>query len=201
MQAPATVLLSLAFAAAGGVHALQGAGQAAPPQVSAQPVLDEPGTLRRLPAGTEVDLLLQTPINFATAQLDERFEATAIACVIDAGSLRQLTLATAKGFIGSVRHPGPGRSTVTLSFEELHGVGKVQKLRATVSQVFAGRTPERTERENVAPSVTTERIPLVGVVVGMGGAIALLSTKDVVLPAGVIVRVRLDQPVDVRLRQ
>lgn len=200
MQAPA-IVFSLAFVAAGVVEASQGAGQTAPPQVSAQPVLDEPGTLRRLPAGTEVDFLLQTPINFATANIDDRFEATAIACVIDAGSLKQLMFATAKGFIGSIRRPGAGRSTVTLSFEELHGDGKVQKLRATVTQVFTGRTPVRTERENVAPSVTTDRVPLVGVVVGMGGAIAVLSSKDAVLPPGVIVRVRLDQPVDVRLRQ
>jgi hypothetical protein len=95
-------------------------------------VLDEPGTLRRLPAGTEVDLLLQTPINFATAQIDDRFEATAISCVIDAGSLKQLTFATAKGFIGSIRRP-PGRSTVTL-VRRFAWRWQGAKLRATVSQ-------------------------------------------------------------------
>ena len=200
MQATAVVILGFAVAVGVAVPAPQGAGQAPPPRVAAQPVLDEAGTLRRLPAGTEVDLLLQTPINFATVSVDERFEATAIACVIDAGSIRQLAFATVKGFIGSVRRPGPGRATVALAFEELHGDGRVQKLRATVTQMFAGRTPERTERENVAPSVSTERVPLVGVVVGLGGSIASMSVKDIVLPPGVIMRVRLDQPVEVRLR-
>ena len=196
MQASAVVILSLALAAA----VQQTSGQAVPPLISAQPVLNEAGTLRRLPAGAEIDLLLQTPINFATVHVDERFEATAIACVIDAGSLRQVTFATAKGFISSVRRSGPGRATLTLSFEELHGDGRVQRLRATVSQMYTGSSPQHTERENVAPSVTTDRVPLVGVVVGTGGAIASLSVKDIVLPAGVIIRARLDQPVEVRLR-
>ena len=39
---------------------------------------------------------------------------------------------------------------------------------------------------------------ILGAVIGAGGAIAATEGKDIELPAGSIIRVRLDQPVNVR---
>lgn len=176
------------------------AAQTAPPKVSAQPVLNEPGELRKLAVGAEMDLVLQTPLDAARLKVDDRFEATAISCRVEAGVDLVLAPATARGFIGSVRAAGAGRSSVTLSFDELTADAKPQRLRASVVQVFEGRTPDSGGRLGTGSSVPPrERVALAGVLVGVGGTLTATDGRSVNLPAGTILRVRLEQPVDARL--
>jgi hypothetical protein len=174
-------------------------GQAGPPKVSALPVLDQPGKPVTLAAGTEIDLLLQTPLDAGSLAPDARFEATTIAAVVKVGALLHLAPATARGFVGSVRKSGASRSTLTLSFDDLRVGEQAQRLRGLVTQVYRGRGGEPSEAAAAGVAPFEDRTPMAGVLV-WGGTIGATDGKNVALPPGTILRVRLDQPIEVRSR-
>jgi hypothetical protein len=171
--------------------------QAAPPKVTAQPVL-EADVEKTLPAGTEVDLILQTLLAASRAMADQRFEAIAIAAKLPAEAVRPITMATVRGFLSSVRRPGSTRSALTLSFEELHAGPKPQRLRASVIQVFLGQRPDETGGQATA-ALYRGLQPFPGVVVDVPGTVTSVDGKEVLLPPGTVLRVRLEQPVTVRM--
>ena len=177
-------------------------------KVSAQPVLGdpEPASVLSIPTATEFDVRLQTPLNSGTAKVEQRFEATTIldyavngTVVVPAGSL-------VRGFVSSVRPAGriERRGSLTLSFDELRIDSRSYRLRASVTQAIDARIGADTGR--IAAGATVGAIlggifgggrgALLGVIVGGGGTIAATEGTDVDLPAGTILRVRLDQSVD-----
>ncbi len=195
-------LVWFAIAVAGGVSGSLAAQRTSPPTVTALPVLDEPGAQRTLPAGTDVDLSLQTRLNAATVKVDERFDATTINALVR-GTVVMLEGATARGFVSSVRPAGQGRSTLTLSFHELRAGERTARLRAAILQVYGGR-PERERGAGLAvpapaESTAKDRIPLAGVLVDATGTITATDGRSVDLPAGTILRMRLLEPLDVRV--
>jgi len=177
-------------------------------KVSAQPVLGPPEapSLTSIPVGTEFDVRLQTSLNSGTAKLEQRFEATTVldysvngTVVVPAGSLM-------RGFVSSVRAAGrvDRRGSLTLSFDELRIENRTYRLRAAVTEAIDGKMGEDTRRIGagaVAGAILGGifgggRGALLGVLVGGGGTIAATDGTDVDLPAGTILRVRLDQRVD-----
>jgi len=205
MRTLGVLALTAALVASGLVDVRPAGAQGGPPKVTALPVLDDPaGTFRMLPAGAEVDLVLQTPLNAATVLVDARFEAVTIASVPPRSQAVILSPDTARGFVSSVRPSGQGRSSLTLSFEELRAGAKVQRLRAGVVQVFDGkRAAEATRtgaRGGVAGGIPDGgRAALAGVIIEAGGTITATDGRNVELPAGTILRIRLDQPVEIRI--
>ncbi len=202
------ILGAIAVAAALVANVFVGArpvsAQAGPPKVAAMPVLDDPaGTVRMFPAGAEVDLVLQTPLNAATVSVDARFEAVAITSVPPRGPMVILAPATARGFVSSVRPSAQGRSSLTLSFEELRADATSQRLRASVVQVFDGRKAGEPARVGAGGRVAGipegVRAALTGVLVGAGGTLTATDGRNVELPAGTILRIRLEQPVEIRI--
>jgi hypothetical protein len=189
--------LLMAFGFGLGAHASQGAEQAGPPKVTAQPAL-ESDVDRTLPPGTEVDLILQSLLAAGTAMADDRFEAVAVTAKVPPDSMRPLTAATARGFLSSVRRPGPKRSALTLSFEELHAGPKPQRLRASVIQVFQGPKPDQSGGDGTA-ALYRGLQPLPGVLVDIPGTVTSVDGNEVRLPPGTVLRVRLEQPVTVRM--
>jgi len=178
------------------------------PRVSAQPVLGdpEPPSLSSIATGTEFDVRLQTSLNSGTAKLEQRFEATTVVdysvngtVVVPAGSLM-------RGFVSSVRPAGrvERRGSLTLSFDELRIDSRSYRLRAAVTEAIDGKMGEDTRRIGagaVAGAILGGifgggRGALLGVLVGGGGTIAATDGTDVDLPAGTILRIRLDQRVD-----
>lgn len=177
-------------------------------KVSAQPVLGEPEppSLSSIAVGTEFDVRLQTPLNSGTAKVEQRFEATTVldysvngTVVVPAGSLM-------RGFVSSVRPAGrvDRRGSLTLSFDELRIDNRSYRLRAAVTEAIDGKMGEDTRRIGagaVAGAILGGifgggRGALLGVLVGGGGTIAATDGTDVELPAGTILRVMLDQRVD-----
>lgn len=177
-------------------------------KVSAQPVLGdpEPPSLSTIAVGTEFDVRLQTPLSSGTAKLEQRFEATTVldysvngTVVVPAGSLM-------RGFVSSVRPAGrvDRRGSLTLSFDELRIDNRSYRLRAAVTEAIDGKMGEDARRIGagaVAGAILGGifgggRGALLGVLVGGGGTIAATDGTDVELPAGTILRVRLDQRVD-----
>jgi hypothetical protein len=190
-------ILFLAFGLGLGLDASQSAGQAGPPKVTAQPVLED-HVERTLPAGTEVDLILQSLLAAGSAMVDDRFEAVAVTARVLPDSMRPIKAATARGFLSSVRRPGPKRSALTLSFEELLAGGKPQRLRASVVQVFQGPRPDQSGGDGTAELYRGLK-PMPGVLVDIPGTVTSVDGKEVRLPPGTVLRVRLEQPVTVRM--
>ncbi|HSG00638.1 MAG TPA: hypothetical protein VLA20_05885 [Vicinamibacterales bacterium] len=177
-------------------------------RVSATPVLEEPTSrVWTVPVGTEIDVRLQTPLNSGTAKVEDRFETTTILdftmgrdVVIPAGS-------TMRGFVSSVRSAGrvDRRGSLTLSFDELRIDNTTLRLRASVQQALDGKVGEDAARIGAGAAVGAiiggllggAKGALAGVLIGGGGTIAATEGSDVNLPLGTILRIRIDQPIEV----
>ena len=160
-----------------------------------------------VPVGTQFDVRLQGPLNSGTATVEQRFEATTLVdysegtrIVIPAGSL-------VRGFVSSVRAAGriDRRGSLTLSFDELRVGNRTYRLRAAVTEALDGKMGEDMTRVGAASVVGAiigglfggTRGALVGILVGGGGTIAATEGSDVDLPTGTILRIRIDQPLEI----
>ena len=192
-----TVLVVLSACVVGtGAGASQSAGQAEPPKVSALPMIGE--VERVLAAGTEIDLVLQTMLAASTAMADDRFDAVMVTAKVPPEPMQPVTAAVVRGFLGSVRRPGSGRSALTLSFDEIHATAKPQRLRGSVIQVFQGMTSDPSENA-AATAKYRGLIPMPGILIDVPGTVMSVDGKEVRLPPGTILRVRLAQPVTIRM--
>ena len=177
-------------------------------KVTAQPVVEgEVTKIWKVAVGTPLDVRLQTPLNSGTAKVEQRFEATTVLdleldkeIVIPAGSL-------VRGFVSSVRAAGKidRVGSMTLSFDELRIENRTYKLRASVMEALDGKIAQDATRIGVA-SIAGGVIgailgggkgALLGVMIGGGGAIVATEGSNVDLPLGTILRIRLDQPLDI----
>jgi HAMP domain-containing protein len=177
-------------------------------RVRATPVLDEPVSRAwTVPVGTEIDVRLQTPLSSKTAKAEDRFEATTILdftmgrdVVIPSGSLT-------RGFVSSVRTAGrvDRRGSLTLSFDELRIDNTTMRLRASVTQALDGKVGEDATRIGAGAAVGAilggllggAKGALAGILIGGGGTIAATDGSDVELPVGTILRIRIDQPLEI----
>ncbi len=179
------------------------------PQVSAQPVLAPEAAERpfTVAVGTQLDVRLQTPLTSRTAKVEERFEATTVLdfaqgkdVVIPAGSV-------VRGFVSSVRPAGKIDRTgsLTLSFDELVIERRVAKLRASVVKALDPKVSDDVQRIGAGAVVGAViggilgggKGALVGVLIGGGGTIASTEGSDVDLAVGTVLRIRVDQPIEV----
>jgi hypothetical protein len=177
-------------------------------KVAATPVLDEPASRAwTVPVGTEIDVRLQTALNSGTAKAEDRFEGTTILdftmgsdVVIPAGSV-------VRGFISSVRAAGriDRRGSLTLSFDELRIGNTTHRLRASVQQAIDAKVGEDATRIGAGAAVGAiiggilggAKGALAGILIGGGGTIAATEGSDVNLPVGTILRLRVDQPIEI----
>jgi hypothetical protein len=178
-------------------------------RVMAQPVVGEPmGRVWTVPVGAELDVRLQTPLNSGTAEVETRFETTtttdlkmgANEVVIPAGTL-------VRGFVSSVRAAGKieRKGSLTLSFDELVIGPQHLRLRASVEQAIDSKEGEDLTRIGAGAAVGAiiggilggGKGALVGVLVGGGGTMASTEGSDIDLPVGTILRLRIDQPIDI----
>lgn len=176
--------------------------------VKAMPVLEEPSSrVWTVPVGTEIDVRLQTPLNSGTAVVEDRFEATTILdltmgrdVVIPAGS-------TVRGFVSSVRAAGriDRRGSLTLSFDELRIEGTTHRLRASVLEALDGKVAGDATRIGTGAAVGAilggilggAKGALAGILIGGGGTIAATEGADVNLPQGTVLRIRIDQALEI----
>ena len=116
---------------------------------------------------------------------------------------------TVRGIVSTVNPAGKvDRSgSLTLAFDQITINGREYPMRAMATQAFeSGGIREEGRTVGTAGAVGAIvggilgglKGALIGAVVGSGGVIAATEGKDVELPAGTIVRIRLDSPVEVR---
>ena len=162
-----------------------------------------------IPAGQEIDVRLQTTLSSETAVPEQRFEATTVVDVTQGGAVLIPAGSVLRGVVTAVERPGRvdrvGR--LTLSFDQTTIRGRNYPIRGMAAQVFeSGGIREEAGTAGVGAGVGVVLGGLIGgvkgavlgAVIGAGGAIAATEGKDVHLPAGSIIRVRLDSPVRVQ---
>jgi hypothetical protein len=167
------------------------------------------GKSSSIPAGQEIDVRLQNELSSGNAQVEDRFEATTAAdlyrgneVLIPAGSI-------VRGVVSSVK---PATRTnrkgeITVAFDQITVNGRSYPMRGTVTQALESEGI-RGEAGRIGAGSAVGAIiggiiggvkgALLGVLIGGGGTIAATEGKDVVLPAGTLLRVRLDTPPNIR---
>ena len=159
-----------------------------------------------VPAGQEIDVRLQTALSSETAVPEQRFEATTGADVRQGGAVLIPAGSVVRGVVTAVERPGRvdrvGR--LTLSFDQITVRGRNYPIRGMATQVFeSGGIRDEVGTAGAGAGVGGViggllggvKGAVLGAVIGAGGAIAATEGKDVHLPAGSIVRVRVDSAV------
>jgi hypothetical protein len=162
-----------------------------------------------IPVGQEVDVRLQTQLSSDTAQVEDRFEATTAADLYRGNEVLIPSGSIMRGVVSSVNRASrtDRKGQLTVAFDQITVNGRNYPMRGTVTQALesegirgeAGRIGAGSAVGAIIGGIMGGvRGALLGVLIGGGGTIAATEGKDVTLPAGTILRVRLDQPPDVR---
>lgn len=180
--------------------------------VKAQPILGEEPVEKivTLPVGTEMDVRLQNPLSSGTAKVEERFEATTIVDLNRANELVIPAGSIARGFVSSVSAAGKlnRKGSLTLSFDQMIINGKRPPMRASLLRVMEGQVGDDAKRIGAGAVVGGiiggmlggGKGALAGVMIGAGGTVAATEGSNADLPVGTILRIRLDQPLEVTIK-
>ncbi len=199
--------------ASGRSNAPAGTSQAEPTREDAS---RPSGTVRptsnpnEIPVDTEFDVRLQNSISSATAQVEDRFEATTVVDLRDErGRVLVPAGSTMRGVISSVQKATRTQRTgkLTVAFDRITINGRSYPMRATVTQALesegikgeAGKIGIGAGAGAIIGAILGgAKGALAGILIGGGGTIAATEGKDVELPAGTMLRVRLDSPIVVQ---
>lgn len=162
-----------------------------------------------IPSGTELDVRLQTALNSGTAQVEDRFEATTMADLSLDGRVAVPAGAVLRGVVTGVEPATRTNRTakMTVSFDQMTVNGRDYPIRGTVTQAIEGEGIKGDVGKAGAGAAVGGIIGAVlggvkgavlGAVIGGGGTIAATEGKEVELPQGTVLRVRIDSPVEIQ---
>ena len=182
---------------------------AAAPATGARAATQTTGGGVEVPSGTEMDVRLTNALNSGTVQVEDRFEGTTLVdvtmngrTVIPAGSVM-------RGVVSSVEPATRTNRTakMTVSFDQVTVNGRVYPIRGTVTQAIQGEGIKG-ETGRIATGAGAGAIlggilggvkgAVLGAVIGGGGITAATEGKEIDLPQGTVLRVRLDSPVTIQ---
>lgn len=159
--------------------------------------------------GTELDVRLQRALGSATAQVEDRFEATTLVDLRDGDRVLVPAGSVMRGIVSSVTKAGriERKGSLTVAFDRITVHGRSYPIRATVSQALESEGIKG-EAGKIGAGAGVGAIigailggtkgALAGILIGGGGTIAATEGKDVELPPGTILRVRLDSGLTLR---
>jgi hypothetical protein len=162
-----------------------------------------------VPVGTEFDVRLQSSISSKTAQVEDRFEATSQVDLKQDDKVLVPAGSVLRGIVSSVNKAGriERKGSVTLAFDQITIRGRAYPIRATVTQALESEGV-RGEAGKIGTGAGVGAIiggilggvkgALAGILIGGGGVVAATEGQDVDLPAGTVLRVRLDTPLALR---
>jgi hypothetical protein len=162
----------------------------------------------QIPVGTELDVRVGTRLNSGTAAVEDRFEATTLVDFNSGGRTLVPAGSVMRGVVTSVDPATRTNRTarMTLSFDQLTVNGRAYPMRGTVTQAIEGEGIKgETVRVGTGAGVGAIiggilggfKGALAGILIGAGGTLAATEGKEVDLPAGSVLRVRVDQPVQI----
>jgi hypothetical protein len=161
-----------------------------------------------VPSGTELDVRLERALDSDTAQVEDRFEATTVVDLRENGQLLIPAGSRVRGVVTAVKNAGriERKGELQLSFDQITVNGRNYPIRGTVTQALeAGGYREDAEKIGAGAAVGAilggilggVKGAITGILIGGGGVVAATEGEDVNLPAGTILRVRMDQDLDV----
>jgi TolA-binding protein len=159
-----------------------------------------------IPANTELDVRLSNILNSGTAQVEDRFEATTAADLIIDGRTIVPAGSIMRGVVSSVTAAGrlKRKAEMTVTFDQITINGRTYPIRGTVTQAIEGEGVKGDlPRAGVGAGVGAIiggilggfKGAMAGVLIGGGGTIAATEGKEVELPQGTVLRVRIESPV------
>jgi hypothetical protein len=158
-----------------------------------------------IPVGTEFDVRLQSMLTSRTAQVEDRFEATTMVDVMQGNRVIVPAGSVMRGVVSSVNKATrlERKGSLTVAFDRVTINGRDYPIRATVTQALESEGISG-EKAKIGAGAGVGAIiggilggfkgALAGILIGGGGTIAATEGKDVELPAGTVLRVRLDSP-------
>jgi FlaG/FlaF family flagellin (archaellin) len=158
-----------------------------------------------IPVGQEIDVRLQSELSSDTAQVEQRFEATTAADLYRGNDVLIPAGSVLRGVVSSVNKATrtDRKGSLTVAFDQITISGRRLPMRGTVTQAIesegikgeAGKIGTGGAIGGIIGGILGGvKGALLGVLIGGGGTIAATEGKDVDLPAGTILRVRLDTP-------
>ena len=156
-------------------------------------------------AGTEIDVRLADGLNSGEARVEDRFEATTLIDVNVGGRPAVPAGSVMRGVVTDVEPATRTNRTarLTVSFDQATVGGQVYAMRGTVIQAIEG-DGIRGEAGRIGTGAGVGAIlggllggfkgTLAGILIGAGGTIAATEGREVDLPQGSVLRVRLDSP-------
>jgi hypothetical protein len=152
---------------------------------------------------------LSNTLDSGTAKVEDRFEGTTLVDVIVNGRTAIPAGSVVRGVITAVE---PGTRTnrtakMTVSFDQVTVNGRSYPLRGTVTQAIEGEGIKGEAGRTAAGAGVGAIIggilggfkgALAGILIGGGGTIAATEGKEVQLPQGSVLRVRIDSPLEVQ---
>jgi hypothetical protein len=195
-------------------------GQAPPPPPSTAPTgvyggtedAPRPNVTPRhgeVPSGTDLDVRLERELSSGTAQVEDRFTATTVVDLYQGNDVLIPAGSTLRGVVSSVNKATrtDRKGSLTVAFDQITVNGKALPMHATVQQALQSEGIKG-EAGKIGAGAGVGAIlggiiggakgALLGILIGGGGTIAATEGKDVTLPAGTVLRVRLDQPLQIR---
>ena len=162
-----------------------------------------------VPAGQEIDVRLERELTSDTAQVEDRFAATTMVDLYQGNDVLIPAGSTLRGVVSSVDKASrtDRKGSLTVAFDQITVRGRSYPIRATVQQAIESEGIKGEVGKIGAGAGVGAVIggilggakgALLGVLIGGGGTIAATEGKDVTLPAGTVLRVRLEQPLVVR---
>jgi len=162
-----------------------------------------------IPAGQEIDARLESELSSATAQVEQRFEATTVADLYRGNEVLIPAGSKLRGVVSSVTKTTrtERKGSLTLAFDQITVRGRNYPIRGTVTQALESEGIKG-EVGKIGAGAGVGAIiggiiggakgALIGVLIGAGGTVAATEGKDVVVPAGTILRVQFDTPPNIR---
>ena len=161
-----------------------------------------------IPTGQEIDVRLETELSSDKVQVEDRFEATTAADLYQGNSVLIPAGSVMRGVVSSVNKATrtDRKGSLTVAFDQVTVNGRAYPMRGTVTQALesegirgeAGRIGAGSAVGAIIGGIVGGvKGALLGVLIGGGGTIAATEGKDVTLPAGTILRVRMDTPPEI----
>jgi hypothetical protein len=201
---------------AAGAYSLPGSGSTVSSTGGARTTPSSTTSPRRLPAGfveipsgTEMDVRLQTHLNSGSAQVEDRFEATTLVDITAGGVVAIPAGSLMRGVVTGVEPATRTNRTarLTVSFDQVTVSGRSYPVRGTVTQAIEGEGIRgelgRTGAGAIGGAIIGGILggakgAILGTIIGGGGTIAATEGKEVELPQGSVLRVRLDSPLEIQ---
>jgi hypothetical protein len=162
-----------------------------------------------IPVGKEIDVQLERELSSSNAQVEQRFTATTVADLFRGDEVLIPAGSVVRGVVSGVTNATrtQRKGTLTLAFDQITVRGRDYPMRGTVTEAIESEGIKG-EAARIGAGAGVGAIiggilggakgALLGVLIGGGGTVAATEGKDVTLPAGTVLRLRLDTPPTIR---